>query len=831
MVGGLPGAGAVPLQGVQGFSPDQLRAIELARSNVGSANPALASAQQFIQQGGQPIDMGQVQALYKDISAGPMADLANMEGQQRSQASGLATQAAGGIGGDRAGVTMSNLARQQGLARGQVGSGLLQQAINAYMQQRQQQQSAGALMGQQAGLTSQLGWQDVANQYGMGAQQQGLGQAGLNALFAQQQGQYQNPYQNLAAASGTLGTVGGALKGDTSEQTTYPGQPLAGTLAGLGMTGIGVIGGTGGFGTSGWFSNLFKPTATAAEGGRITGDPYAILERFNGGSVPHKQGGGELDDRFAPAQGFQHSFADRFAPAEGLPPALEAMPDPGLQQVSPDAMAAWRGGVDAPPSQGGAGLGQEPETALGYSGGLPRTSANPLAQMPTTGGGLPPMPEGLSPPDQSSRIAQNPWMALMQAGLGTMAAAGKRDSHGLPMSPLAAVGEGGTHGVKMLEEQQKANREERRLELASQRELEAARMARVPYGSMTASQRASMALAERKQVLEEMKPVQIGFDNYGRPIFAKRDPKTGEYLDPRTGQPATAVPPVASSEPTVIDGEKLVPGQSVSEGVNLDVLKANPDMAGTIRAIAEGREDPRLLPQKVRAPVMDMVHKYDKDWSQSLWTLRNKTEGDWAPNGKSGQSMTSFNYALRHTATLGELTKELNPSQIRTINATKNWLKFQFSDPAIEKWRNQALIVATEVPKMLRGAGVLNQQEEARWNERLLGSPKTETFLAGLGQVGEAMHARNDEMASQYKQIMKKPPPYTLSPEAQAAADQLKRWKNGDFSAAPKAGGTTAPAAAAPAEGKKSPADRFNELINSGKSKQEAYSTMKSEGY
>ncbi len=812
MVQGLPGAGAVPLQTYSPFSQDQMRAFELARSNVGSASPALASAQQFIQQGGQPIDMGQVQALYKEMSDPVFANMADMEGQQRSQASGLATQAAGGIGGDRAGVTMSNLAKQQGLARGQTGSGLLQQAINTYMQQRQQQQSAGALMGQQASLTNQLGWGDVANQYGMGSMQQALEDKERAAQYAQQFQQFGLPYQNLAAATGTLGTVGGALKGDTSEQTTYPQTPWLGQVAGLVGTGVGGIGATGGFGTNGWFSNLFKPTATAtaAAGGRITSDPYAILERFNGDSVPHKLDGGSLTGNLSD---YDLDFDGVHIPAANPENPASMLP---VSQGEPNP----------PPMPGAAG------EALGYAGPpqAPR-SANPLASMPGGGGGLPPMPEGLSPPDQSSRIAQNPWMALMQAGLGTMAASGQRDARGLPTSPLSAIGQGGMHGVKMLEEQQKANREERRLELVAQRELEAARMARVPYGSMTASQRASMDLAARKQALEEMKPVQIGFDNYGRPIFAKRDPKTGEYVDPRTGQPSTAVPASTSAEPPVVDGEKLVPGQNVPAHVNLDVLKANPDMAGTIRAIAEGREDPRLLPQKVRAPVMDMVHKYDKDWSQSLWTLRNKTEGDWAPNGKSGQSMTSFNYALRHTAALGDLTKELNPSQIRTINATKNWLRFQFSDPKIEQWRNQALIVATEVPKMLRGAGVLNQQEEARWNERLLGSPKTETFLAGLGQIGEAMHVRNDEMASQYKQIMKKPPPYALSPEAQGAVDQLKRWKNGDFSAAPKAGGATAPAAAAPAEGKKSPADRFNELINSGKSKQEAYSTMKSEGY
>ncbi len=423
--------------------------------------------------------------------------------------------------------------------------------------------------------------------------------------------------------------------------------------------------------------------------------------------------------------------------------------------------------------------GERPSMVVGRGTGFA------AAEGPPRGGfGPPDTPQG-SFAERMKGAAASPWLAVLKAGLGMMAASGERDRHGLPLPGIAAIGKGAIQGVDTLQEQEKSAREERKLNLEE-------KMKMMPYNELTAVQK-----------IEAMKPVQVGVDDYGYPIYAKRNPTTGQYEEIRNKQSqAASVSPITKNETSgnyVVNGKELVPGKNVAEGVHPEVLAGHEGVADTVLAVAEGRQNPATVPYRQRAMILGLVNKYDPSWDQSVWNLRNKTNGDWAPNGIAGKTMTSFNFAGRHMAELGELTKGLNENQIRTINSTKNWIKTQFSDPQIEKWRNQALIVATEVPKNLRGAGVLNQQEEERWNDRLLNSPKAETYLAGLGQVGHALSVRNDETAQQYKDIMKKDPPYVLSEGAKKAFEQMDQWRTGNFGTKAKA--ETSKAESSKAEG------------------------------
>ena len=109
----------------------------------------------------------------------------------------------------------------------------------------------------------------------------------------------------------------------------------------------------------------------------------------------------------------------------------------------------------------------------------------------------------------------SPWMALVNAGLGTLAAAGQRDARGLPMSPAAAIGHGGQQGIKTLQEQQAAGLKRMTVEQrAKQLEAEAARHLR----QMGETERHNKAIEGHQKELTDIQK-----SRYGTGLF---DPET-----------------------------------------------------------------------------------------------------------------------------------------------------------------------------------------------------------------------------------------------------------------------------------------------------------------
>lgn len=243
----LPGQGDVPLQGVEGFNQDQYNAFQGVRNAQGAYNPYAQRAEALNAEYGRGLNTQGIQDMYSQLSAGPLAQLANQQQAQMGQATRNAVQSAGGTGASRIGVAQGNLANQQNLATGALQSGLLGQSINAYQNDLAMK---GAAAAQEANLgfgqTAQ-NYNDLGQLYGIGSAQQGLGQSGLNALYQQQQGQYQNPYQNFQMQAGILGSLGQLYGGTTTSEKTVPEQGWAGTLLGAAGAGLGAyLGGPGG---------------------------------------------------------------------------------------------------------------------------------------------------------------------------------------------------------------------------------------------------------------------------------------------------------------------------------------------------------------------------------------------------------------------------------------------------------------------------------------------------------------------------------------------------------------------------------------------------------
>src|SRR5215471_8150790 len=112
---------STPVAPVAGFSPQQQQAFDITGATQGYAQP-------YIQQGAQYLGPQGASQFFNPFAANVTANLQDIFGQQMSQATGNATQQAGGTGADRIAVAQAELAKQQGLAAGQTYANMYGQA-------------------------------------------------------------------------------------------------------------------------------------------------------------------------------------------------------------------------------------------------------------------------------------------------------------------------------------------------------------------------------------------------------------------------------------------------------------------------------------------------------------------------------------------------------------------------------------------------------------------------------------------------------------------------------------------------------------------------------
>ena len=521
---------------VESFSDDQLSAFANMRNLQGAAQPYFGVAANMMGQSANPLtggEIGNYMNPFADFMLGGMRDLF---GQQMSQTTGNLTHAAGGPGADRIGVAQSNLAKQQANAYGTALSNQWANSVAAAQQDKARQQAAGygfAAMGPAAQAALMSGTQGL---YGMGAQQQQLAQAQRNAPYQWDLARIQHQYQMPQFLSGLTAQTAPALGG--TQTTTYPQQSMLGQIAGLGMTalgayngglfgGLGSLFGGGGGGAYGTQPGQYNPNVPGGWNPYYGGFGGSMYGARGGAVNGRSQGGGVMPDMAG--MGFQGGGE---VPYAGINPFAPPMEDETTPQGNLYNPASWENQITVPPGsfplpQAGpgsfgdrfAGIADSPQPigpvdpreGSGYQEAINRAleSGDPLppdpriapqtapapqqqdeeipigaqpAQGPVASPRMPPLqPVRQSqisiPPDTGQgNFARNPWLAMMQAGLATMSVG--RDSRGLPLSPLAAIGKGGMEGLGVLREQDKEATARRRVEFEAARLQMAAEEAR-----------------------------------------------------------------------------------------------------------------------------------------------------------------------------------------------------------------------------------------------------------------------------------------------------------------------------------------------------------------
>ncbi len=285
---GVAGQPYTPYTGelVAPVNAQQMLAGTGINQNAGFALPFINQAANWQTQAAAPIsadDIARYQSPYtQQVVDATQAQFARGNAQQQNNLVGNAA-AQHALGGDRIGVAQAQLAGQQQTAQAPVIAGLYNQGYQSALQTAlQEQQNLGnaaygmanlGVAGQNAALTgagAQLGFGSLQQQY-----QQALDAANYNQF---QIGQA-FPYQQTQWLAGLDSGIG-PLMGST---TTGPKPSLLGQLAGLGLGGLSLVGGTGGFAPGGWgsqlygkiFSNRGGRVAGFDSGGAVDGMPYA----------------------------------------------------------------------------------------------------------------------------------------------------------------------------------------------------------------------------------------------------------------------------------------------------------------------------------------------------------------------------------------------------------------------------------------------------------------------------------------------------------------------------------------------------------------------------
>lgn len=288
---------------VAGFTPMQQSAFNTVDSSQGMANPYINAATQYVGSGATPIQptqfsqagVQQYQSPYTQAVVNATQAQFNNQNQQQQQATIGDAISKGAWGGDRAGIAQAELANQQQLAQAPVIAGLNNTAYNQALGEFNQQQTTGVgaqeasgwlgenagfamgNLGQEAQSTTLTG---ASSELQSGALQQQLAQEQLNIPYEQFLQQQAYPFQTASWLSGITEGIGGQSGGVAA--TTTPGPSSTAQLAGLGLTGLGLLGQSGAF-------NSPTDTTTARRGGRIE-----RLHRDSGGSTQFDANGKPL---------------------------------------------------------------------------------------------------------------------------------------------------------------------------------------------------------------------------------------------------------------------------------------------------------------------------------------------------------------------------------------------------------------------------------------------------------------------------------------------------------------------------------------------------------
>lgn len=533
-----------------------------------------------------------------------------------------------------------------------------------------------------------------------------------------------------------------------SQQSGDPSK-LAGQITGLGKAASGLDWGgawsglTGGDGLSGdsWGGGSFwKGDAYGGSSSNpLTGDPLDYGEGFaTGGGVVGFPGvvrgyadGGDptFDERFAGEPRVMENPRIPVAElGEGIDPTRLAMEG----TVNPNDPVRTLGSTFGPEGPPG------PVQAMDDGEEPPAPAARGVA-------GRPPVMayDGPGPgayyrrPDESARgagllglISPNAQTGLLTAGLGMLSS----------RSPFLGnvIGEGGLAGVGAYGRAEEHDRKVAAEADKLAREAEATRYERWMGERKQGETERHNFVTEKREAEKGFKPTWGVVDEdplTGRKIYGWIDPN--KMTTSRGQQPAGDKGGIAAN----LSGEEYLKA----------LEQANPEMARTVKGVADYRINPASLSQRggMREKVLERALRYNPDYDQTQFTAKNGARRVFA-SGPEGRTVRSLNVSIDHLETLEEAAKALNNGNIPLFNQIANVIREKTGSPVTTNFDSIKQVVSAEIAKaVVGGQTALHDREDMAQRARNSQSPAQ--LMGIFGEFKKLMAGQMKGLRRQYE--------------------------------------------------------------------------------
>jgi hypothetical protein len=262
-------------------------------------------------------------------------------------------------------------------------------------------------------------------------------------------------------------------------------------------------------------------------------------------------------------------------------------------------------------------------------------------------------------------------------------------------------------------------------------------------------------------------PADVAEANAYAQAHSKIDTKTdnlGFTTSSTSGPPRVAVrmPPRASGSPAPIAVGSAAKPQSAQQAVAAgsageDYLRTiPPQQRSLVKGIATYDIDPsRIL---MRNPqILDAVKQYDPTYDQGVYSQIQAARKEFEVGGKGAQSMRSLNQLIGHIGRLADTAKELNNTNIPSLNWVWNEGRKVLAPNVLDRFSLDTEAVAGELATLFKN-GVGSEGEIKAWRDRVNPNMAKDSLEGGKSVINEAeelMASRFNSVATQYRAAMR----------------------------------------------------------------------------
>lgn len=214
--------------------------------------------------------------------------------------------------------------------------------------------------------------------------------------------------------------------------------------------------------------------------------------------------------------------------------------------------------------------------------------------------------------------------------------------------------------------------------------------------------------------------------------------------------------------------------------------KLTPARQALVKQYADYRGDPARLRGNPGIILSSQVAQYDKNFDSGTYSQRQAFINTNWNKGDLFKNRQAIENTVQHLELLQNNFDKINNGKLLVANAAGNTAKVQTGNSQVTNAMIDAKAVGTEMAKALRGAGVLNEQEQKDMQSQLSASSSPEQLHGAVEQMIHLIKPRINSALETYKGVMGRYPKNAFSPELNAA---LKTLSPSDYAElAPKLG-------------------------------------------